>query len=370
MHFLRDLSIMALVLALVVAILVFVYRKSFVRKVIIAIGGGIFLAYAAGVAKVTFPPLVIVVNQLVLLSYTVVVVRMLLRSLKQPIDRISQRIGLMASGNFSANGSMLIATGHDEFGTLSRQFGLMVQQVAALVKQPIEASRIMAAESEQFKLHAGAIAQGSNQQATSTEEISSAVEELVANISQNLDNATHGAAIGGRVDGALKQVSSAFEETEEGMRDIQRRIAAINDIASKTNILAINAAIEAARAGEMGRGFAVVAGEVRRLADQSAKLSDEIQQQTTHNADAVDNMGSTLRETIPNIHQMVGIIKGIATASSDQKAGTEQISTALATLAQVTSEYATTSSALNESADHLVGLAEGLRNKMLQFKAE
>lgn len=369
-QFLRDVSVMAVVLTLVVAILVFVYRKSFVRKVIMAIGGGVFLAYTAGVARATFPAYVIAINQVVLLSYTVVVVRMLLRSLKQPIDSIAHRIGLMATGNFAAEGNGLSVTSNDEFSVLSRQFALMVEQIANLVRRPMEASLSMAAESEQFKQHAGTIAQGANQQAASTEEISSAVEELVANISQNLDNAKQGALIGNRVDSDLKHVSTAFGETEVGMRDIQERIAAIHDIANKTNILAINAAIEAARAGEMGRGFAVVAGEVRRLADQSSKLSDEIQQRTTHSADAVDTMGNTLREAIPSIQQMVDVVKEIAAASGEQKAGTEQIGTALATLSQVTNAYATTSNALNESAERLVTLSDGLRDSMQQFKTQ
>lgn len=335
-----------------------------------AIGDGIFLAYAAGVAKVVFPGYVVFINQLVLLSYTVWVVSMLLRSLKRPLDRMSQSIGQMATGNFAvADGEWMKVT-NDEFGALSKQFALMVEQLSVLVKQPIEVSVSMANESEKFKHHAGTITQCANQQAASTEEISAAVEELVANISQNLDNAKQGAIIGNRVDSDLKNVSTAFDETEAGMRDIQNRIAAIGDIANKTNILAINAAIEAARAGEMGRGFAVVAGEVRRLADQSAKLSDEIQQKTGNSADAVDTMGSTLREALPSIQQMVTIVKEIAAASGEQKTGTEQISAALATLSQVANEYATTSNALNESPERLVIISDGLRDSMLQFKTE
>lgn len=370
LHFFRDMGTMVAILVAVSAILIYIYRRSLARKVVAAIAIGIFLAYAAGVAKVIFPTYVIFINQAILLGYTIAVVRWTLRELKRPVDSITQRMGRVASGDLTAGNDGSTSSLRDEFGTLNREFAAMVTTLSAPIHRTMKASQSMTHESEQFKLHASNIAQGANQQAASTEEISSAVEEMVANITQNLDNAKQGSAIGSQVDKDLKNVSSAFDETEESMRDIQTRINAIADIANKTNILAINAAIEAARAGDMGRGFAVVAGEVRRLADQSAKLSDEIQQQTHHSANAVDTMGNTLREAIPSIQKMVTTMQELAAASDEQRTGTEQISTALATLAQVTSENASTSNALNESADRLVALSDALRENMQQFKTE
>lgn len=370
LHFFRDMGIMVAILVAVSAILIYIYRRSLARKVVAAIAIGIFLAYAAGVAKVIFPTYVIFINQAILLGYTIAVVRWTLRELKRPVDSITERMGRVASGDLTAGNDGTTNSLRDEFGTLNREFAAMVTTLSAPIHRTMKASQSMTHESEQFKLHAGNIAQGANQQAASTEEISSAVEEMVANITQNLDNAKQGSAIGSQVDKDLKDVSGAFNNTEVAMRDIQARVDAISDIANKTNILAINAAIEAARAGEMGRGFAVVAGEVRRLADQSAKLSDEIQQKAHHSANAVDTMGNTLRAAIPSIQKMVTTMQELAAASDEQRTGTEQISTALATLAQVTSENASTSNALNESADRLVALSDALRENMQQFKTE
>ena len=370
LHFFRDMGIMVAILVVVSAILIYIYRRSLARKVVAAIAIGIFLAYAAGVAKVIFPTYVIFINQAILLGYTIAVVRWTLRELKRPVESITQRMGRVASGDLTAGNDGTTNSLRDEFSTLNQEFAAMVTTLSAPIHRTMKASQSMTHESEQFKLHAGNIAQGANQQAASTEEISSAVEEMVANITQNLDNAKQGSAIGSQVDRDLKDVSGAFNNTEVAMRDIQARVDAISDIANKTNILAINAAIEAARAGEMGRGFAVVAGEVRRLADQSAKLSDEIQQKAHHSANAVDTMGNTLRAAIPSIQKMVTTMQELAAASDEQRTGTEQISTALATLAQVTSENARTSNALNESADRLVALSDALRENMQQFKTE
>lgn len=361
---------MVAILVAVGAILIYIYRHSLARKVVVAVAIGIFLAYAAGVAKTTFPRYVMFINQVVLLGYTIGVVRFTLRELKRPVDSITERMGRVASGDLTAGNDGTTNSLRDEFGTLNREFAAMVTTLSAPIHRTMKASQSMTHESEQFKLHAGNIAQGANQQTASTEEISSAVEEMVANITQNLDNAKQGSAIGSQVDKDLKDVSGAFNNTEVAMRDIQARVDAISDIANKTNILAINAAIEAARAGEMGRGFAVVAGEVRRLADQSARLSDEIQQKAHHSANAVDTMGNTLRTAIPSIQKMVTTMQELAAASDEQRTGTEQISTALATLAQVTSENASTSNALNESADRLVALSDALRENMQQFKTE
>ena len=370
LKFFRDIAIMSGVLTLVVGTLMYVFRKSFARKLLFVVGVGMFLSYAAGVAKSVFPIWVIFINQAVMLTYTALLIRWVTHALRVPVRDITDRMNRVSGGDLTVSSESDLNHARDEFGDLYRKFSDMLGVLAQSVHRSIVSSVDMVGECDQFKIQVDSISHGANHQASSTEEISSAVEEMVAIITQNQDNAKQGSLIGSRVDSDLKTVSTAFEETEVSMRDILDKVASISDIANKTNILAINAAIEAARAGELGRGFAVVAGEVRRLADQSAKLSDEIQQKTHHSASAVDTMGNTLRETVPSIQKMVSMMQELSLASDEQKAGTEQISTALGTLAQVTSENASSSNALNESAGKLVALAEDLRDRMLHFKIE
>lgn len=103
LHFFRDMGIMVAILVAVGAILIYIYRRSLARKVVVAVAIGIFLAYAAGVAKATFPRYVMFINQIVLLGYTVGVVRFTLRELKRPVDSITQRMDNVALGDLSVN---------------------------------------------------------------------------------------------------------------------------------------------------------------------------------------------------------------------------------------------------------------------------
>lgn len=133
------------------------------------------------------------------------------------------------------------------------------------------------------------------QQASSLEEISATIEELVSTISQNTNHALEAeklskgsegkAAEGGQV---LQDAIAAIEEINNSSKRIEEVITLINDIAFQTNLLALNAAVEAARAGEEGLGFAVVASEVRNLAQRAANSVDEIRELIKDTIDKVD----------------------------------------------------------------------------------
>jgi methyl-accepting chemotaxis protein len=169
--------------------------------------------------------------------------------------------------------------------------------------------------------------------ASAADELSASVNEIDRQVAQSNAIASKAVVEAERSGVAVKELGSAAQK-------IGAVIKLITDIAEQTNLLALNATIEAARAGDAGRGFAVVAGEVKALAGQTARATEEIgaqissmQQATRRSIDAITAIEATIRE--------IGDISGaIAAAVTEQGAATQEIARAVETAAQRTIETA------------------------------
>ncbi len=177
------------------------------------------------------------------------------------------------------------------------------------------------------------------EQAAALSETAATIEEITATVKENAEHAVSAnATVRHAVDMAQRR-KQVIGDTVDSMNDIaqaSRKIAEItdvvNEIAFQTNLLALNASVEAARAGEQGKGFAVVAGEVRNLAQRSAKAAKEIRDliqdsldKTRKGNDLINDYGETLEELILSMQTVADTVAEIAAASQEQAAGIDQV---------------------------------------------
>ncbi|MDR2591639.1 MAG: methyl-accepting chemotaxis protein [Chitinispirillales bacterium] len=202
----------------------------------------------------------------------------------------------------------------------------------------------------QISVNARNLAEGTSTQASSLEEVSASLEEMSSMTKLNADNsneakrlATEARAAADEGDASMKRMAEAINHIKKSADNTAKIVKSINDIAFQTNLLALNAAVEAARAGDAGKGFAVVAGEVRNLAMRSAeaaKNTANMIEESVKNADdgvrITEEVAKTLGLIVSRIIKVGDLIVEIATASSEQAQGIEQVNSAIAQMNNVT----------------------------------
>ncbi len=254
----------------------------------------------------------------------------------------------------------------DEIGELMTALNRMNNQLKFIVEEISGGIQNIAQASQKMNKNATELSEAATDQAATTEEISSSIQELHANFLQSADNAEETEKIAVSAAGGIKDGFKATELASESLNDIIEKVGFIGDLAFQTNILALNAAVEAARAGDHGRGFAVVASEVKKLADSSKQAAELINKVSRETVIASDQAGLKLQKLVPDIEKTAQLVQGIRYASNEQEVGINQINNAIQQLNNIAQQNAYSSENMATNSQELSLLAEKLK-KTIEF---
>ncbi|GGK89663.1 hypothetical protein Ppa06_55330 [Planomonospora parontospora subsp. parontospora] len=283
------------------------------------------------------------------------------RSVVRPLRGVVSALGRLAHGDLTVR---LRMTRRDELGRLGDAVDVTAESLhttvtvladhsASLAASSVQLSQVaeqIAASAEESSVQSGVVAAAAADVSRNVEVVAAGGEEMGAAIEEISRSTSAAASVTAEAVRVAETTNTMMAQLETSSAEIGDVVKTITSIAEQTNLLALNATIEAARAGESGKGFAVVAGEVKDLAQETAKATEDIARRVT----AIQADTTSAMEAISRISEITGRINdhqaAIAAAVEEQTATTGEMNRNVADAATFSNEIAANIAGVAEAA--------------------
>ncbi|WP_428616906.1 methyl-accepting chemotaxis protein [Shewanella sp.] len=355
-------------------------------------------------ATVTISIIIFVLITLVLIGFTLAIIR----SIMDPVQRISDAISrIEETKDLTLRCDTKV---DDEIGQIARHFNSMVESFQSLIKEVLTSVEVVNHSCQELSQNSMRASEGVGRQLNETDMVATAITEMGATIDEIASNTELAAERAGNTHDNAQQGQMGVEQTIEKIQALAAQLTdsaqvvselekdsetigsvldVIRGIAEQTNLLALNAAIEAARAGEQGRGFAVVADEVRSLAMRTQESTEEIagiiqtlqsrtrsivqlmeatQKQGVESADQAASAGALLEQINTDVTNIMDMSTQIAAAIEEQSMVASEVNKNVVVIRDIAAESAQAADDNAKSSDEVKARTEVLYQAVSLFK--